>query len=278
MMSKDNTAKAMTKDIAPVLKKMLLELPKDLIRGKIILRAVHLNSLVDNLNIFQDSLITIHNDYVNFKGLFTFTYGIIEFTQRIFLDDKFGDSDYSLYLINDKDKKSTITLKLENIEYFNQYLNLYQDNKILNNLTIDDIKVSSGKLSLISTEKIEISIDEKLINSSIKNIPLEKFGINNVYLSLNEDCITINANYSCNGIDAVIKKNLKITKVDIYKSKLMVLEFDDYNQGNDRISVGINYNIIEKIHNKFLELVIKLILNKNKKVRLDEEKERIIIY
>jgi hypothetical protein len=76
----------------------------------------------------------------------------------------------------------------------------------------------------------------------------------------------------------VIKKNLKITKVDIYKSKLMVLEFDDYNQGNDRISVGINYNIIEKIHNKFLELVIKLILNKNKKVRLDEEKERIIIY
>lgn len=277
-MPKDNSAKAMSKDISPVLKRMIMELPKDLIRGKIILRAQHLNSLVDNLNIFQDPLIKIYNDYVNFKGAFTFTYGNIEFSQRVYLDDKFGDSGYSLYLINDTDKKSTVTLNLENIEYFKQYINLYRDNNILNNLAIDEIKVSSGKLSLISIEKIEIVIDEKLINSSIKNLPLEKFGLTNVYLVLNEGYITIHGNYSCNGIDAVIKKNFYIIKVDIYQSKQIVLEFDDHNQNNDRINVRINYNIIEKIHNKFLKPVIKMLLNRNKKVRLDEEKEQIIIY
>ena len=271
-------------DIKSIITEMVMKSPLDLLFKKgILLRERHLNVLLKDLKFLVRPKVKVMEDYIAFNGIYNHPLFMLIFNQKVFLSELISDKTIRLHMTNDNLNKhnNSIKINLSNMNELIRFLDIQKNVNILNELTLDNINIKSGSISLSSTDKIDIAIKEDFINHIIEEELTGKFGIKMLHIRLEDGYINATGTIVLPEFEVSFNKNIRVIDVDLYHNKYIEIEFDEQNFVHDKVAIAIHIDRIKGINKAmdnqlYKQLIDKILFHKNIHMKIDKEEEGII--
>lgn len=246
----------------------------------------------DLLAEFLDAKVEILDDYCNLTGSYHNSTIQMSFNQKVVIDECYSMKAVYLKLTDisaPSIMSNTIAVELDTIKGFRDFINYQQNNMLLSALTVDSLVIQQGALNIISNDKLAVTIQENYLNYLIGTILVGKYGVKSLNVTLKEDCFNVKGIIEQPEFIIRFDKDIKISSIDLYNEKRIILGFVGDDLGNTSLGIEIDL-FIDNIHtfHKYmskkifgikLEPVIKaLVFTSNNRIKCDGGKRSILFY